>query len=130
MIINDPAVLPGLEGAFDLYENALMANDISTLGTLFHAAQETVRFGIGEMLYGCAEIAAFRRARPGGLAAKAHFAAASGHLWHGFWNNAYRIPASWQRADRPPEPKLDTHRPKLEDCGRTCIADGNTRMMH
>jgi len=64
--INDPATLAEVSEAFALYERALMDNDVQTLDALFLAAPETVRYGVGENLYGFDEIAAFRRARPGG----------------------------------------------------------------
>ena len=64
--INDPAALAELTAAFEAYEAALMANDTEALGALFWASPHTVRYGVGENLYGADEIAAFRRARPGG----------------------------------------------------------------
>ena len=66
MKINDPAVLAELTAAFEAYERALMANDAEALDRLFWASPQVVRYGVGENLYGAEEIAAFRRARPGG----------------------------------------------------------------
>jgi hypothetical protein len=66
MHINDPAVLAEVEAAFAAYEAALMANDIDTLDALFWDAPQTLRYGVGENLYGYEAIAAFRKARPGG----------------------------------------------------------------
>ena len=65
MKINDPATLREITAAFYEYERALMEDDVATLDALFHQAPETVRFGVGEVLYGFEEIAAFRRARGG-----------------------------------------------------------------
>jgi ketosteroid isomerase-like protein len=45
------------------YEAALTGNDIAVMDELFWDAPETVRYGVGENLYGFAAIAAFRRAR-------------------------------------------------------------------
>lgn len=68
MKINDPAVLAEVEAAFAAYEKALTTNDVETLDRLFKNAPETLRYGVGENLYGYAEIAAFRAGRsPAGL---------------------------------------------------------------
>jgi hypothetical protein len=64
--VNDPAVLAELVAAFEAYECALMTNDAEQLDRLFWNSPETVRYGVGENLYGSEEIAAFRRARAGG----------------------------------------------------------------
>lgn len=66
MKINDPTVLAELTAAFEAYERALMTNDVEQLDRLFWDAPHTVRYGVGENLYGIEEIAAFRRARAGG----------------------------------------------------------------
>jgi ketosteroid isomerase-like protein len=50
--------------AFERYEQALVSNDVDALDALFFDDERTVRYGGGESLYGYAEIAAFRRARP------------------------------------------------------------------
>jgi hypothetical protein len=41
-----------LEAAFAEYERALVANDVATLDRLFLNAPTTIRYGIGENLYG------------------------------------------------------------------------------
>lgn len=64
--VNDPQVLAEVEAAFMRYERALMSNDVGTLDALFWSSPHAVRYGVGENLYGDAEIAAFRLARPGG----------------------------------------------------------------
>jgi hypothetical protein len=66
MRINEPEVLAEVRAAFDAYERALMANDIEALDRLFWSAPHTVRYGVGENLYGIDAIRAFRLARPGG----------------------------------------------------------------
>jgi hypothetical protein len=69
MKINLPEVKAEVEAAFARYEAALMANDVDTLQTLFWNSPHTIRYGMGEILYGYAEIGAFRAARsPVGLA--------------------------------------------------------------
>ena len=71
MKINDPAVLAEVGAAFAAYEKALTTNDVETLDRLFRNAPETLRYGVGENLYGYAEIAAFRAGRsPAGLMRK------------------------------------------------------------
>ena len=68
MIIDDPAVKAEVEAAFRAYETALTTNDVPTLEALFRDDPLTIRYGIGENLYGMDAIRAFRRARPpGGL---------------------------------------------------------------
>ena len=68
MIIDDPAVKAEVEAAFRAYEVALTTNDVATLEALFRDDPRTIRYGIGENLYGMDAIRAFRRARsPVGL---------------------------------------------------------------
>jgi hypothetical protein len=68
MKINDPAVIAEVEAAFMAYEKALNENDVAVLDASFKDAPETIRYGMGENLYGFGEIAAFRSARsPVGL---------------------------------------------------------------
>src|SRR5215475_1572847 len=69
MEINLPDVVAEVTAAFQRYEAALISNDVVTLGELFWRDDLTIRYGIGENLYGFEEIAAFRAARlPVGLA--------------------------------------------------------------
>ncbi len=69
MEINLPGVKQEVEAAFARYETALVANDVDTLQALFWDSDLTIRYGISEILYGYAEIGAFRAARsPVGLA--------------------------------------------------------------
>jgi hypothetical protein len=69
MEINLPTVKAEVEAAFALYETALMANDVDALQGLFWDSPQTIRYGIGENLYGYQQIGAFRAARsPVGLA--------------------------------------------------------------
>ncbi|AZI35347.1 hypothetical protein NT2_14_00330 [Caenibius tardaugens NBRC 16725] len=65
MIINDPAVVAEVTAQFERYENALMRDDVAAMDSLFHDAPTTVRFGVGEVLYGADEIRAFRKGRGG-----------------------------------------------------------------
>jgi hypothetical protein len=64
MEINNPTVLAEVTAAFQAYEKALVTNDVAVLDGSFRDAPETIRYGMGEQLYGFAEIAAFRAARP------------------------------------------------------------------
>ncbi len=64
MEINIPHVKAEIEAAFQEYERALVSNDVAVLDALFLESEHTIRYGVGENLYGHAEIAAFRAARP------------------------------------------------------------------
>ena len=66
LVINDPHVVAEVTAVFEAYEQALMANDIKSLDWLFWASPQTVRYGVGENLYGEDEILAFRKTRLGG----------------------------------------------------------------
>jgi hypothetical protein len=69
MQINDPETVAEMEAAFRRYETALVSNDVETLNELFWPSPLTLRYGIGENLYGYTAIAGFRAARsPVGLA--------------------------------------------------------------
>ena len=52
MKINDPDIVAEVRAAFDAYEAALMADDVAAMDRLFHDALTTVRYGVGEVLYG------------------------------------------------------------------------------
>ncbi|WP_156679788.1 oxalurate catabolism protein HpxZ [Sphingomonas profundi] len=65
MTVNDPDVVAEVAAAFRAYEAALMADDVRALDALFHDAAATVRYGVGEVLYGADEIRAFRVGRGG-----------------------------------------------------------------
>ena len=58
-----PEVVAEVAAAFARYEQALVSNDVATLDALFRDDPRTIRYGGGEILYGFAEIAAFRAAR-------------------------------------------------------------------
>jgi hypothetical protein len=63
MEINIPEVLAEVTAAHDRYEEALTTNDVDVLNELFWTNELTLRYGIGENLYGHDEIAGFRAAR-------------------------------------------------------------------
>ncbi|MEO6218085.1 MAG: oxalurate catabolism protein HpxZ [Sphingomonas sp.] len=65
MIIDDPAVLAEVTAAFHEYERALMADDVPAMDRLFADAPTTVRYGVGEVLYGADAIREFRKGRGG-----------------------------------------------------------------
>jgi hypothetical protein len=69
MELDLPEVVAEVTAAFERYEQALVTNDVATLGALFRNDPRTIRYGGAENLYGFAEIEAFRAARsPAGLA--------------------------------------------------------------
>jgi Protein of unknown function (DUF3225) len=63
MEIDLPDVLTEVTAQFARYEEALVSNDIAVLGALFRNDPRTLRYGVGENLYGYDAIAAFRAAR-------------------------------------------------------------------
>ena len=63
MEVDLPDVLSEVTEQFARYEQALVTNDVAALGELFRADPRTLRYGIGENLYGHEAIAAFRAAR-------------------------------------------------------------------
>ena len=64
MDIDLPDVLAEVSAQFARYEQALVSNDVAVLDELFRDDARTLRYGIGENLYGYSEIMAFRAARP------------------------------------------------------------------
>lgn len=64
MDINLPEVLAEVTAAFARYEHALVSNDVAVLDELFWNSPHTLRYGVGENLYGYAAIQAFRAGRP------------------------------------------------------------------
>ena len=65
--INIPEVVAEIEAAFERYERALVANDVAELDALFWKSPHTLRYGVGEQLYGYDQIAAFRAGRDPGF---------------------------------------------------------------
>jgi hypothetical protein len=63
MLINDPATLAELRELYPRYEEALVANNVETLMSMFWASPYVARFGPTESLYGISEIEAFRKGR-------------------------------------------------------------------
>jgi hypothetical protein len=68
MQVDLPDVLSEVTEQFARYEKALVSNDIAVLDELFRADARTLRYGVGENLYGYDAIMTFRAARsPVGL---------------------------------------------------------------
>ncbi len=63
MEINLSDVLAEVGAVFRRYEQALVHNDVAVLDELFWDSPHTLRFGVGENLYGYDAIRAFRAAR-------------------------------------------------------------------
>jgi Protein of unknown function (DUF3225) len=71
MEVDLPDVLAEVTAQFARYERALVENDVAVLDELFRNDARTLRYGIGENLYGHREVTAFRAARsPVGLMRK------------------------------------------------------------
>ena len=69
MEIDLPEVVAEVRAAFELYEKALVTNDVAMLDALFHDDPRTIRYGVAENLYRFTEIKSFRAARsPASLA--------------------------------------------------------------
>ncbi len=64
MQINLPSVVAEVTEAFARYEQALVDNDVAVLDELFWNSPHTLRYGIGENLYGFDDIRSFRANRP------------------------------------------------------------------
>ena len=65
-MVNDPLIVAEVTALFERYEAALLDNDVATLDGLFWNSPLTLRYGVGERLYGYEAIVAFRRDRVGG----------------------------------------------------------------
>ena len=63
MEIDLPDVLREVTEQFARYEKALVSNDVAVLDQMFRADARTLRYGVGENLYGYEAIMAFRAAR-------------------------------------------------------------------
>ena len=63
MDVDRPEVVAEVREAFERYERAIVSNDVAVLDASFRDDARTIRYGIGENLYGYAEVAAFRAAR-------------------------------------------------------------------
>lgn len=63
MEIDLPEVVAEVRAAFERYEQALVSNDVATLDAMFRHDTRTIRYGVGENLYGHEEVAAFRAVR-------------------------------------------------------------------
>jgi hypothetical protein len=71
MDVDLPDVLAEVTAQFARYEAALVSNDVAVLDELFRADKRSLRYGVGENLYGYDAIMAFRAARsPIGLGRK------------------------------------------------------------
>jgi hypothetical protein len=64
MDINLPDVLAEVSAEFARYEQALTSNDVAVLDELFWNSPHTLRYGVGENLYGYDAIRDFRATRP------------------------------------------------------------------
>ena len=63
MEIDLPDVLAEVTAQFERYEQALVSNDVAVLDELFRNDPRSLRYGVGENLYGHDAITAFRAAR-------------------------------------------------------------------
>jgi hypothetical protein len=61
--IDNPDVVSEVRAAFERYDRGLAENDVAVLNGSFWEDERTLRYGVGENLYGHAAIAGFRGAR-------------------------------------------------------------------
>lgn len=110
MEIDLPEVVAEVSAAFEAYEQALVSNDVAKLDAMFRKDKRTIRYGVGENLYGHEEVAAFRAARPAINLARTRsrtvittfgrdFAVASTLFQRGGGNKIGRQMQTWVRLD-------------------------------
>ena len=63
MEVDLPDVLTEVTAQFARYEKALVSNDVAVLDELFRDDKRSLRYGVGENLYGYDAIRSFRAAR-------------------------------------------------------------------
>jgi hypothetical protein len=117
--INIPEVVAEVAETFMAYERALIANDVAALDKLFWDSPLTLRYGVGENLYGHKAIARVSDWPAGDR----HDAAIDQHRDHDLWPRhgvgEYRVSTRRGHDDRPAEPCLATHRAGLANRGRS-----------
>ncbi|MGZ3160069.1 MAG: oxalurate catabolism protein HpxZ [Burkholderiaceae bacterium] len=64
MEINRPDIVAEIAAVFERYEDALVNNKVAILDELFWDTPHTLRYGVGENLYGYSMIQEFRASRP------------------------------------------------------------------
>ena len=111
MQIDLPDVVAEVRSAFDIYEKALVSNDVETLDALFHDDARTIRYGGGENLYGYCRDQGFslralaRRPRPQHRKDRDH------DLWPRFRDRLDLVPPRIvAREDRPADADLGAFR--------------------
>ena len=113
MDINIPEVVAEVTAAFNGYEKALNSNDVTALDELFWKSPHTLRYGVGEQLYGYDQIAAFRAGRDPGFVVNRDLL----KLWIVTYGRDSAPPTASSAATaathRPAEPYLDAHARRL-----------------
>jgi hypothetical protein len=61
---DDPEVVAELLSLHEMYEEALVSNNVPVLDALFWDSPQVIRFGATENLYGVEELREFRKNRP------------------------------------------------------------------
>jgi len=154
MDINNPQTVAEVTREFNRYQQAILNNDVAVLNELFWNNTLTLRYGIGENLYGYAAIAAFRGARDPASAlrvvgknvvttygrdrgvsrrARSGQCAAGGrqergdHLRPRCGHHQLRVRA--RRTPRPSKPIVDTHARRLAHRRGACELHGRTKAL-
>ena len=113
MEINVPESFPRATEAFQRYEKALNSNDVTVLDELFWKSPHTLRYGVGEQLYGYDQIAAFRAGRDPGFVLNRDLL----KVWIVTYGPHLVLPtansAAMAGTGQPTEPYLDAHARRL-----------------
>ena len=122
MEVDLPDVLAEVTAQFARYEAALVSNDVAVLDELFRNDKRTLRYGIGENLYGYDAIMAFRAGALAGRADAQHRQDRHHHLWPRHRGGLDTVLP--RRVGRPQgraaDADLDTLSRRVEDRRRPC----------
>ena len=121
MEINLPELLAEVRAAFDRYEAPSTSNDVATLNELFWDSPHTIRFGIGENLYGIEAIRAFRAARAA-VDLGANWRAPSSPPTAATSPRRHALSTPRERQDRAADADLDAHPGGLARGRGPCLA--------
>lgn len=64
MDLNIPEIVAEVRAAFEGFERAMESNNTNAMDQMFWNSPHTVRYGLGENLYGIKAIRSYRRGRP------------------------------------------------------------------
>ena len=130
MDIDLPDVLAEVTAQFARYEAALVSNDVAVLDELFRNDSRTLRYGIGENLYGYEAIMAFRAARsPVGLMRKTDKTVITTYGRDTAVASTLFYRDALDRPGRPADADLGALSRRVEDRGRPCQHHRRTQIL-